>query len=75
MDHEPLQWLASVKDHKPQILQWYLFLLPLKFTDLHWQGHLHHNADFLSHHHEDVYQAPEGRGMSGVPHVAAAAVG
>lgn len=30
-DHAPLQWLHKVKDHNPQVLWWYLSLLPFSF--------------------------------------------
>lgn len=35
VDHGPLKWMGTTKEHNTQILQWYLSLLPFSFTVRH----------------------------------------
>lgn len=35
VDHEPLRWMASLKDKNARVLRWYLSLLPFSFAVHH----------------------------------------
>lgn len=67
VDPASLQWLASVKDHNPRILWWYLSLLPFRFTLLHHCRQLHHNVIFLFRRQEESYPQLRSGGVVGSP--------
>lgn len=48
VDHAPLKWLETMKDHNARVLRWYLSLLLFFFTVHHWPGSQHGDADYMS---------------------------
>ncbi len=51
-DHQPLQWLDSMRDRNPRLTRWSLALQPYAFSVEHKRGRDNTNADSLSRIHQ-----------------------
>lgn len=66
VDHTPLLWIMSMKDHNPRLLRWYVSLLRFHFTVRHQAGKDHQIVDYLSR----MFEEGVSTGKRGASHTA-----